>query len=105
MGYKPNPKWELGLRWIIMGGRPSTPFYYDAGGYKVYDFSAYNTERSSAYNKLNLRAEKSFYFGKSSLIVYLDIWNVLNRKNVFFEMYEEDAHLPIMPVFGFKFKY
>lgn len=105
MGYKPNPKWELGLRWIIMEGRPSTPFYYDADGYKVYDLSAYNTERSSAYNKLNLRAEKGFYFGKSSLIVYLDIWNVLNRKNVYFEMYEEDAHLPIMPVFGLKFKY
>jgi hypothetical protein len=66
---------------------------------------AYNTGRTTAYNKLNLRAEKAFYFGKSSLVVYLDIWNVFNKENHYIELDDKDDHLPIMPIFGLKFKY
>jgi outer membrane receptor for ferrienterochelin and colicin len=117
-GYKPNSKWAFGLRWTIIGGRPRTPFDLEASrqyNYLVYDqdLSKFNTENYPAYNKLSLRAERRFYFRKTNIVVYLDIWNVLNRKN-FFEytwnpgskdVEPTDEQMPIMPILGFKFEF
>jgi hypothetical protein len=117
-GYKPNPKWEFGLSWTIMGGRPCTPFDLEASrrcnqAISDSDTSKYNTENYPSYNRLNLRIERKFYFGKTNFIVFLDIWNILNTKN--YEYYEWDAvrgniipaeeQMPLMPVFGLKFEF
>lgn len=117
-GYRPNAKWEFGLTWTIMGGRPSTPFDLEASRLynqtiNVSDLSKYNTENYPSYNRLNLRGERRFYLGKTSLIVYMDIWNILNSKNYEYYWWDPgigdvvpgDEQMPIMPILGLKFKF
>ena len=84
-GYKPNKKWEFSIRWIIAGGIPYTPYNIDASeavNSGILDRGRIQAERLGAYNSLNLRTDRRFYFKKSNLIVFLSIWNVYNRKNV-----------------------
>jgi outer membrane receptor for ferrienterochelin and colicin len=114
-GYKPNKLWEFGIRWTVVGGRPTTPFDRDLSrlyGRIYYDLSRINDIRFPTYTKLNLRGERRFFFKKSNLVFYLDIWNVLNNKVIY--EYEWDSiakdvvertHLPLMPIFGLKFEF
>jgi hypothetical protein len=117
-GYKPNPKWEFGIRWVLIGGRPHTPFdldlcrQYDTLVYDQ-DISKFRSLNYPAYNKLNVRAERRFYFRTTNLIVYLDIWNIFNRKNFFeytwnpyYDRVEPvEEQLPILPILGIKYEF
>ena len=49
---------------------------WDAGGRPVYDYDRYNQERTDAYAQLDMRVDKSFYFRKWTLSVYVDLENV-----------------------------
>jgi len=114
-GYKPNKLWEFGIRWTVMVGRPTTPFDEDLSrlyGRIYYDLSRVNDIRYPTYSKLNLRGERRFFFKKSNLVFYLDIWNALDSKVIY--EYEWDpnvhdvagrTHLPLMPIFGLKFEF
>jgi hypothetical protein len=112
-GYKPNKLWEVGIRSTVMGGRPTTPFDEDLSrsiGRIYYDLSKFNESRYPAYAKLNLRCERRFFFKKSNLVIYLDIWNALNSEFVYEYEYEnrevvERTHLPLMPIFGLKYEF
>jgi len=112
-GYKPNKLWEVGIRSTLMGGRPTTPFDEDLSrsiGRIYYDLSKFNESRYPAYAKLNLRCERRFFFKKSNLVIYLDIWNALNSEFVYEYEYEnrevvERTHLPLMPIFGLKYEF
>ena len=111
-GYKPNKLWEFGLRLTVAGGRPTTPIDEDMSSYFgriYYILSRVNEIRFPTYNKLNLRGERKFFFRKSNLVLYLDIWNVLNSQVIYeYEWHrnvEPKYHLPIMPIFGLKFEF
>jgi outer membrane receptor for ferrienterochelin and colicin len=109
-GYKPNSLWEFGLRLTLIGGKPYTPideglsYFY---GTEIFDITRFNEERYPTYSKLNLRVERRFFFSRSNLVIYLDIWNALNKVNIYEYNWADDPdeHLPIVPVLGFKFEF
>lgn len=84
-GYKPNRKWEFSLRWSYAGGIPYTPFDEKASEEThkgILNTNQINSKRLPPYHSLNIRFDRRFYFSKTNLILYLDIWNVYSRKNI-----------------------
>ncbi len=114
-GYKPNRFWEFSTKWTWIGGGPYTP--YDVAlstqqNYPVYDSTQFLKKRYPAYSSLNLRVDKRFYFGGTSLTVYLDLWNALNRQNVLFYWWNTNINevsiekqLDILPILGVEFEF
>jgi hypothetical protein len=79
--------WNIGMRWRYVGGAPYTPYDEEKSSYKdawdltgkgYLDYSRYNTERLTAFNQLDLRVDKQFYFDRWSLMLYADVQNILN---------------------------
>lgn len=114
-GYIASKKWEYSLRWIAAGGRPYTPFDITASKQHntgIYDLSRINGERVPAYHSLNFRIDRRFNFRDSNLILFLDIWNLYNRKNLAAYYWndlenEQDRHdqWSILPVFGLEWEF
>ncbi len=114
-GYKPSPKWEYSLRWIYAGGAPYTPLNIEASralDRSVYDETRVNESRYPAYHSLNLRADRSFNFRNSNLIIYFSVWNAYNRKNLanlyWNEVQKKQQELyqwSLMPVIGAKYEF
>jgi outer membrane receptor for ferrienterochelin and colicin len=82
--------WDIGLKWRYVGGAPYTPYDLDRSslipawnvqGQGYLDYSRYNSDRLSAFQQLDLRIDKQYFFKKWSLNVYLDVQNVYNFKS------------------------
>ncbi|MFI3283281.1 MAG: TonB-dependent receptor [Rikenellaceae bacterium] len=76
--------WSVGAKISATGGSPYTPYdietsakiiEWDVTGQPTYDYSLYNTERLGGYAQLDIRIDKTFYFSKWMLGLYLDIQN------------------------------
>ena len=87
-GYKFHKDWDLGLKYRFAGGSPYTPFDMVASqqnylliGEGIPDVDLLNESRLSNYSQLDLRIDKKYFFNKTSLIVYLDIQNLMANKN------------------------
>jgi hypothetical protein len=78
-GYKLGRNWEFSskLRWF--GGRPFTPISSQNGTQLV---SQYNSSRYPNFSSLDIRMDKRWNFSKWSLVAYVDIQNILNKKNI-----------------------
>jgi hypothetical protein len=81
--------WDLGAKWRYVGGAPYTPWDAETSAYveswnansgPVLDFDAFNTLRLGAFHQLDIRVDKSYFFPKWSLTIYLDIQNLYNFK-------------------------
>ncbi len=81
--------WDLGLKWRYVGGGPYTPYdletssriaAWDARQQPYYDYARFNTERLPAFHQLDVRVDRSFYFRKWALTLYVDVQNVYNYK-------------------------
>lgn len=81
--------WDAGFRWRLTGGQPFTPIdlelssyrpAWDARGREYPDYDRFNESRLRNFSQLDIRVEKSFYFDKWSLAVYVDIQNAYNFK-------------------------
>jgi len=113
-GYVASQKWQFSFRWIMAGGRPFTPYDQAAStalNSGVFDLSRINGERHPAYHSLNLRADRRFNFKNSNLVMYWDIWNVYNRKNISRYYWNElenrqdrSDQWSILPVFGLEWE-
>lgn len=82
--------WEVGLKYRFVGGAPFTPndydrsaniFAWDARGRGYLDYDLFNTSRLGAFNQLDVRIDKEWFFDKWSLNLYFDIQNALNQKS------------------------
>ncbi len=89
LGRKFKGNWEIGMKWRYVGGAPYTPYdenkssivsAWDAQGQGYLDYSRFNTLRVRSFNQLDARVDKGFYFRKWSLMLYVDIQNVLDNK-------------------------
>lgn len=89
VGRKFKYNWEIGAKWRFAGGTPYTPYdvnksslvsAWDVQGRGYLDYSQFNSLRLRSFNQLDLRVDKGFFFKKWSLMVYLDVQNVLNFK-------------------------
>ena len=110
-----SQKWESSLRWVFAGGRPYTPFdltatrALDTG---IYDLSRINGKRHPAYHSLNFRVDRRFNFRDSNLVLYWDLWNVYNRKNIASYYWNEvenkvdrENQWSLLPVFGLEWEF
>jgi outer membrane receptor for ferrienterochelin and colicin len=114
-GYKPDNEWEFSFRYSYAGGIPYTPFNHDASiiaGVGIYDATKIMSERLPPYSCLSVRVDRRFYFKSSTLIIYLSIWNLLNRENVsyhYWDEYGENAgnytQWPMLPVLGIEYEF
>ncbi len=82
--------WRAGFKWRYVGGLPYTPYdlqtsaniqAWDANGQAYYDFSRLNADRFEPFHQLDIRVDKSFFFKKWTLMLYLDIQNAYNFQN------------------------
>ncbi|HVZ38294.1 MAG TPA: TonB-dependent receptor [Candidatus Kapabacteria bacterium] len=81
-GYQPDDRWEVGFKFRLATGRPYTPVASTgdpAFGYLV--TSQYNALRLASSHALDVRVDRRWPFDSWSLITYVDVQNVYNRKN------------------------
>ncbi len=78
--------WSVGAKVSAIGGSPYTPYdvdyssqiiVWDVMGQPALDYSQYNTLRNSGYAQLDLRVDKTYYFKRWMLGLYLDLQNAL----------------------------
>jgi hypothetical protein len=89
LGRKFKGNWEIGMKWRYVGGSPYTPYdenkssivsAWNIQGQGYLDYSRFNSLRLRAFNQLDVRVDKGFYFRKWSLMLYVDVQNVLGTK-------------------------
>jgi len=82
--------WDIGAKFRFVGGAPYTPIdfvesskreIWDSKGRGSLNYNAFNSERLSNFNQLDVRIDKEYFFKKWSLNFYLDIQNVLAYKS------------------------
>lgn len=108
-GYRFGAGWELSGKFRYIGGRPFTPINPENGFQKVED---YNTVNLPDFTRLDLRLDKRWNFSSWSLITYIDIQNVTNKKNItgykwnkFKSEIESNESLGILPSIGINAKF
>ena len=81
--------WSIGAKLSAIGGAPYTPYdtdksslkeAWDASGRPYYDYTRYNQKRLDAFAQLDLRIDKTFYFRRCMLGLYIDLQNVTASK-------------------------
>ena len=77
-GYRFNQQWEVGLKFRFGTGLPYTP--YDADGSR--DPARLNAERFPVTHALDVRVDRRWNFRAWNLVVYLDVQNIYNHKNI-----------------------
>lgn len=112
-GYRPNYEWEFSVRWNYAGGVPYTPYDLSASravNSGIIDQSRINQSRYPDYHCLNLRVDRRFFFQQSSIVVYINVMNVYNRKNVAMYYWDKSKNETetyyqwgFLPVMGFEY--
>ena len=83
--------WQIGIKWRYAGGAPYTPYdieksslieAWDVNNQPYLDYSKFNTLRGNAFQQLDLRIDKSYFFKKWSIMFYIDIQSLTNYKVV-----------------------
>lgn len=96
--------WQIGTKWRFVGGLPYTPYdlersslvvAWNTQGRPFLNYARFNRERLDNFFQLDLRIDKSFYFQRWSLLIYLDIQNVLNS-----QAQQNDIILPVVDATG-----
>ncbi|HVV16071.1 MAG TPA: TonB-dependent receptor [Polyangia bacterium] len=111
--YRVRRSWDLSATFRYVTGNPITPVVgsvYNART-DLYTpvYGAVNSQRSTAFNRLDLRVEKSWQVRSGSIAAYLDVQNALNRKNEEGRAYNYDysqagvvSGLPLIPSVGIR---
>ncbi|HSR17655.1 MAG TPA: hypothetical protein VLM39_06130, partial [Ignavibacteriaceae bacterium] len=76
-GYKIDKFWEASVKFRFASGSPYTPFNSDG----TQSTANYNSRRLKSAHSVDLRIDKRWYFSAWTLITYLDIQNIYNKKN------------------------
>ena len=77
-GYRFNMYWEVSTKFRFASGRPYTPFD-DNGLQYVADK---NSRRLKSIHSLDVRVDRRWIFKNWTLITYIDIQNIYNRRNL-----------------------
>jgi hypothetical protein len=102
-GYIFNERWEVSGRFRYATGRPYMPFNPDG----TQNPARYNTARLAPNHSLDVRLDRRWNFSRWTLIAYLDVQNIYNRKPVNVPRYnartgqaEESRAIGILPSIG-----
>lgn len=110
--YKLDNNWEVGARFRVVTGNPTTPlstavWNEQTGTYQRIQSANLLSDRLPAFHQLDIRIDKKFVYDKWLLNLYLDVQNVYNRGNPENIQYNFDATqqqyqtgLPIIPSLG-----
>jgi hypothetical protein len=110
--YRFSESWNLSVK-ARFGSNFPYPGYFEARGSDYYLSTERNRERLPYYGRVDLRANKAFYYSRSKLSLYLEILNVMNRENIRYDRtsgvnsitrrisFSKDTLLPIIPTAGF----
>lgn len=114
-GYKPNDEWDFSLRWIYAGGAPYSPFDINASEavFKgIVDKNKMYSDRLPDYHSLNVRVDKRFNFYSSNIVLYISVWNVYGRENIWAYTWDElnnkvkaNKSWGTLPVFGVEYEF
>ena len=75
-GYVLDNRWEIATKFRFSTGRPYTP----VGPLGAQSAALYNTARVKANHSLDIRVDRRWLFESWTLITYIDIQNIYNRK-------------------------
>ena len=111
--YKLGRGWELGGRYRLVSGIPTTPYLdatFDADANNYHPINGgFNSARLPLFHQLDVRVDKTWTFERWSLGVYLDVLNVFNIRNRAFLLndyryrtQEAVSDIPIFPTLGVK---
>ncbi len=102
-GYRFNMYWEISTRFRFSSGRPYTPF--DDNGIQY--ISEVNSRRLKSTHSLDIRVDRRWLLKNWTLITYIDIQNIYNRRNLTGIRYDrikgtvdETASIGILPSIG-----
>ena len=114
--YKLPRNWQIGARFRLASGNPTTPVAH--GVTQLYDGvglalpGPYNGDRMRTFHQLDLRIDKTWTMRRVRLHTYLDIQNVYNAKNPEMRIYSWNFQkstsinsLPIIPSIGLKLEW
>jgi hypothetical protein len=84
LGKKFKGDWEIGVNWRFQTGLPFTPFSdqsdlvtnWNVNNRGIPNYDELNTERTNAFNQVDIRVDKKWFFEKWSLNVYVDVENI-----------------------------
>lgn len=88
VNYMPTRKWNINLAGIYHTGWPTTAMeaqvHIEPNGIRSVEvwLGPRNRERYENYMRLDLRASRSFRFGRGTAIVFFEVINLTNRENV-----------------------
>ena len=111
--YRLDSGWELGARFQVATGIPTTPIIGSTFDVDDNDYDGYQGESRSArmptFHQLDVRAEKTWLFNNWSIAAYLDIQNLYNNDNVEAIQYDYRwrntapvTGIPFLPTLGVK---
>ena len=111
--YKLPRNWEVGMRWRLVSGNPTTPVIGTVvdtdWDYYVPTYGQVNTGRLPPFYQLDIRLDKRWIYDKWTLNLYVDIQNISNRSNptsiAYSYDYSEESYsggLPILPIMGLR---
>jgi hypothetical protein len=102
-GYLFNEKWEISTKFRLATGRPYTPYNPDGSQTSA----NYNGSRLGVNHSLDVRADRRWMFSSWTLITYVDIQNIYNRKPIDVPRYnnrtkkiEQSNAIGILPSIG-----
>lgn len=76
--------WQLGFKWRYSNGTPYTPYdleasslisNWDVAQRGIFDFDRLNENRLPSFHQLDIRVDKSWWFGKWNLNLFIDMQN------------------------------
>ncbi len=107
-GYVFNKEWEVGFKYRYASGRPYTPYNSD---FSKTDY-LYNSARAKNNYIVDARVDRKWFLENRTLIVFLDIQNVLNRKvydvpryNAYEGKLEDAGGIGILPSIGISLEF
>jgi len=102
-GYLFSEKWEFSTKFRFATGRPYTP--YNSDGSQT--GTNYNSSRLGVNHSLDVRVDRRWMFSSWTLITYIDIQNIYNRKPIDIPRYnnrtkqiEQSNAIGILPSIG-----
>ncbi|MCA9663405.1 MAG: energy transducer TonB, partial [Myxococcales bacterium] len=114
--YKLPKGWQIGARFRLVSGNPTTPVLgaiYDAStnGYIAIN-GPRNSARVPAFHQLDVRVDRRWVYRRLTTTAYLDILNIYNAQNTEFINYSYNfqasapvTSLPILPSIGLKIEW
>jgi len=108
-GYRLSSDWEIGSKFRLISGVPTTPFLPTG----IIDFQNFNLgDRLPIFHALDFRVDKKWFFDNWAMVTYIDIQNIYGRQNVSGIVFnprtqqtENNASLGIFPTIGLSLEF